>query len=626
METKQERVLLNAALQVDENTERVFDVLAITAGNGNGWMFSPACLKASLALWDGVEIFVDHHTSPNRSLRDLAGIGFEPLFDPEQNGIRLKIRPAGPSGVLLQAVGEEWLTSREPRPRLGFSADLVFLAEGALVKEIRNVLSLDLVYRPARGGVFTRVLNQLKTEKENMSETNNEDLQLTPQEGVSPNSGLSVGEAQAMRNTFLSLKLQESQLPEAMKDYLRKSFKDCAFTPEDLEEAIQVQQQLLGELENKQVIQGGARITEMRTSAERLQAAADDLFGAPRDAGLQGASVEKLSGIRELYLTLTGDVNFTGKTDPQRVQLASSASLPYVLKNSFNKLIVQQWDELGRAGYRWWEKVVQVEHMNSLQQVSGILLGEVSALGAVNEGASYGELTINDSGETKDFQKFGGLLPVTLEMIDKDETHKLRQLPRKLVSSAVRNISALVSDIFTTESGAGPVMGDGYNVFNATQHQNLGTAALSAASFEAASQAIYQQSLVSLEGSKPRLAVDARYLLVPRALRLTARQILYPAFEREANIFSENMQRGELGDVITVPEWTDNNNWAAMADPLLAPSIILAERFGLMPEIFVAEQETGFDMLHSDTINLKVRHFLAVFVADYRPLYKANVA
>ncbi len=50
--------------------------------------------------------------------------------------------------------------------------------------------------------------------------------------------------------------------------------------------------------------------------------------------------------------------------------------------NSFNKVILKQWDELGRAGYRWWEKVVQVEHFNSLQQVTGIILGETSPLNA----------------------------------------------------------------------------------------------------------------------------------------------------------------------------------------------------------------------------------------------------
>ena len=105
METKQERVMLTAAVQADQVNERLFDVLAITAGNGNGWLFNPDCLKASLALWDGVEIFIDHHTSPNRSLRDLAGIGFEPQFDAEQNGVRLKISSCGPERPLITGGG-----------------------------------------------------------------------------------------------------------------------------------------------------------------------------------------------------------------------------------------------------------------------------------------------------------------------------------------------------------------------------------------------------------------------------------------------------------------------------------------------------------------------------------------
>jgi hypothetical protein len=40
----------------------------------------------------------------------------------------------------------------------------------------------------------------------------------------------------------------------------------------------------------------------MFNEADRLQAAVDDLFGVPRAASLAGATVPKLSGIRELYL------------------------------------------------------------------------------------------------------------------------------------------------------------------------------------------------------------------------------------------------------------------------------------------------------------------------------------
>jgi hypothetical protein len=292
-----------------------------------------------------------------------------------------------------------------------------------------------------------------------------------------------------------------------------------------------------------------------------------------------------------------------------------------------NKLILSRWEELGRSGYRWWEPIVQVEHFNSLQEITGVLVGEVNVLPAVSEGAAYTELAVSDSSETGAWGKYGGYVGLTLEMFERDETHKLRQYPSRLASAALRRISALVGAIFTANSGVGPAMADTYKVFDAVHHANLGTTALSASAWEAAGKAIYTQPLVTASGNTAaKLALDAKYLLVPRDLRLSAMEILYPSFAHEANIFSENMQRGEMGDVITVPEFTSAADWAAAADPRLAPAIILGERFGLMPEIFIADNERGGALFTNDELRMKVRHWVSVFVADHRPLYKANVA
>jgi hypothetical protein len=92
----------------------------------------------------------------------------------------------------------------------------------------------------------------------------------------------------------------------------------------------------------------------------------------------------------------------------------------------------------------------------------------------------------------------------------------------------------------------------------------------------------------------------------------------------EPNITSENLQRGQFGDVITCPEFSDSNDWAAVADPLLAPAIYIGERFGIMPEIYIADNQLSGALFTNDEVRIKARHFLSVFVADYRPLYKAN--
>ena len=365
----------------------------------------------------------------------------------------------------------------------------------------------------------------------------------------------------------------------------------------------------------------------MMSTEDQITAAMFDLLGAERPDELKTAKVAKLSGIRELYLGMTGDYDFHGGYNRERAQFAVTTDLPGVLKNALNKLIVMEWQKLGEAGYRWWEKVVKVEHFNSLHDITGVLVGEVTVLPTVAESHDYTSLPVTDSPEVGTFVKYGGYIGITLEMFERDETHKLRDYPRKLASAGLRRISSLVSSIFTDNAGVGPAMADTYNVFEAAHHVNLLTTALAGPAFELASAAIFNQSmLVGTGGTAPKLGLDGKYLLVPRALRLTGMRILYPTFERESNIFSDNMQRGQYGDVVTVPEWTDATDWALVADPMLAPGIIVGERFGLLPEIIIADNENNQALFMADEVRMKARQWVSVFVADYRPLHKSNVA
>ena len=77
---------------------------------------------------------------------------------------------------------------------------------------------------------------------------------------------------------------------------------------------------------------------------------------------------------------MTGDLDFHGGYNPQRASLSESGDLPSVLKNVLNKLVAQRWEELEASGYHWWEKIVTIEHFNSLQNITGILVGEISLL------------------------------------------------------------------------------------------------------------------------------------------------------------------------------------------------------------------------------------------------------
>lgn len=662
-------------------TAGLFEIHAMTAGSANGWNFSEQSLRNSLALWDGVECFIDHagFFEDNRSVRDLGGMCHSPEWDDAAKGVKLQLRTAGPSGPLVESIGRELLREsgaghpNGARPRVGFSADIGFTATGRDVQQILRVFSVDLVFNPARGGAFLRALNSIQQRRQ-PQEANmpsnvgaNGDSPRTaapaapPKEEGSPivlqqlnqdveavrtlltvqqerarleEEAIKAREVRAQMCAYLlESGLAASKLPKPAQDRVRTQFAGKVFEPSELTAAIEDSRKLVAELMGGAAIAGVQGVHAMFSSEDQLQAAVDDLLEAPREKGSESHKVARLSGIRELYHMLTGDYDLHGGYHPERARLATTSDFSGLVKNALNKIVVNQWDRLGRAGYDWWKKIVVVEHFNSLNGITGTLVGTVGALPAVSEGAEYTELVIGDSPETASFTKYGGYIPLTLELIDRDETRKLKAYPRELASAAIRKISYLVSYIFSQASGLGPTMADTGTLFNATAvttkggHANLLTAALAADKWELACQAVYNQPMhIKLDtgyyGTGPKMAINPRYCLVPRDLTLTAQAILYPQWNATSGYHTENLQRGQEGDVITVPEWTDATDWAAACDPEIAPAIYIGERFGIQPEIFIAGDELSPAVFMNDEHRLKVRHFLAVWVNDFRPLNK----
>jgi hypothetical protein len=432
--------------------------------------------------------------------------------------------------------------------------------------------------------------------------------------------------------------LAASKLPAPALERVRKQFAGKVFEPAELTAAIDDARALVSELTGGATVAGVGHVREMYDSRDQLQAAVDDLFEVQRDDAVKNVHVARLSGIRELYHMLTGDFDFHGGVYPERARFqATTATFTGLVKNAMNKALIEHWNRLGAAGYDWWSDVVHTEHFDTLNQITWMIFGTVGALPAIAEGAEYGELKIGDSPETTSFNKYGGYVGITLEALDRDNTRKLKAIPRELAASAIRKISSLVAAVFTDASGVGQNLADGGALFNSTAtttaggHLNLLTTALSASQWDVVSAAVYNQPMLvaneaSYYGTGSKMAINPRYLLVPRALELTAKKILYPGWENAANIHSENMQKGAMGDVKVVPEWTDANDWAAVCDPSLVPGICVGERFGLKPEIFVAGDELSPAVFMNDESRIKVRHFIAVGVADFRPLHKSNVA
>ena len=221
LQAGQERVSLEAMGSVSEAGR--FEVDAITAGVGNGWKFSEEVLQASVDLWGGVECFVDHGGFwGGRSVRDLGGVFEKPRWEPERKAVRLELRTVGPAADLVKALGREMLAEGGAKPRIGFSADVIFTAKSREVKSILRVVSLDLVFNPARGGAFVRALNSIGGGYE-MATQNDETTTTTPQPAqpvtvpAQPVTEQLREDAAAMR-TFLAVQHEQQALADQAEE------------------------------------------------------------------------------------------------------------------------------------------------------------------------------------------------------------------------------------------------------------------------------------------------------------------------------------------------------------------------------------------------------------------------
>jgi len=345
--------------------------------------------------------------------------------------------------------------------------------------------------------------------------------------------------------------------------------------------------------------------------------------------------VPPLRGVREFYELLSGDWEMTGLFHGDRVYLANvtSSTMAKLTADALNKRVVQMY-----ANYPlWWEPIVRPENFQSLQTIKWITLGGIGELPTVAEGAAYTELTIDDIEQQSTFVKKGGYLGVTLESIDKDDTRTLRAMPGALAQAAWLTLSKSISEIFTANSGVGPnIYYDNSNtraLFHAS-NGNLGSTALSWAAWVATRTAMRQQTETN-SGERLGALTAPVYCLVPSDLEMAALQYLASAGEpgtadNDINPEAQGEGREERlrrarERVIVVDLWTDTNNWAAVCNPQLWPTIGLGFRYGSTPEIFSVASPTAGLMFSNDVMPIKVRFFFATGPMDWRGMYKHNV-
>lgn len=321
--------------------------------------------------------------------------------------------------------------------------------------------------------------------------------------------------------------------------------------------------------------------------------------------------------------------------DQRAYEAITTSGMSSIVKNALNVMLAASYSQR----HRWWEPLVRQEEVDTIDDATLVRTYGMDTLSVVNEGGPYTELAWADDEETASFVKKGNFAGITIETMLRDKLNEVRRIPDRLATSWYNTISSLVSGVFTVNTLAGPQLGDGGALFNATAatsstgHANLLTTALSLTAYDAAYTAMTKQTDQAL-GAGQKLLIEPKYLLVPVDLRATAMQIrnseLVPgSVNNDVNPYYQGFE------VIVVPNWTDAGDWALVADPQQWPAIwLIFLRGRTVPELFTADSETVGAMFTNDVLRYKVRMLTWRFnstwdcapVADFRPLHKNNVA
>ncbi len=369
--------------------------------------------------------------------------------------------------------------------------------------------------------------------------------------------------------------------------------------------------------------QGGA-IGGMRTAEDEVQAALNWLLGDVRTP----MPAPHMRSLRDLYLAVTGDVNFWGvfNSDYARLQSANSGTLAGMAVNALNRAVMLHYDNM--LTYRWYEQIVHVlPHDGSTQQIQLVHMDGLATLPPVAEGAAYTEAATGDSKETATFTKYGSYVGITLEMIRRSDIARIQAIPRLLVQAAIRRRSAAIAGIFT----ANPTLADDSTALFHASHGNSDTTAFSAAAWEAARTRIFEQTA---PGTGKPLGLWPTFCLLPIELygaALTAfgygsGDVGKPnsaGTAQEPNIYAFSRPGDPRPVPIVVPDWTDATDWAYIVDPRLHPVVVMAYAgapaggMHALPELFEVRSETTGLLFSHDTLPVKVRDWWAYGVATH---------
>ena len=602
------------AVDVTEKGAKRFKIRVISAGvSKNGNYYSPAALREAAPLFDGARVLVrsdeEHIQGKGKDFRNLIGRLSNPRFVEGAEEIQADFELIEPNGAIAVKLREAF--DNKMTDLFGFSIDASATAKttrvnGQTVREackISAVKSVDLIVEPGANGGIIDFIEAINNEGQTMSDKEKTAEQTasvsTPAPTVSAadiDNKIRMVEARANARAAIAA----SSLPEMAKTRLKKQFEALAdFKESDVENAIKDELDYLAKFTEATVSDlGTGRAAVTKDNGEKAAERLDAFFDETHKDHKQALS------FKEAYIELTGDGKVSGRVE-NFTEALTSASFGNVLGDAITRRMVKEYNN--RTALDAWRKFANIVPVADFREQKRVRMGGYGDLPTVNEAAAYTAVT----SPTDDVAKYsaakrGGLEKITLEMIKNDDVGAIRQIPVKLARAAKRTLSKFAFNLIVSN----PTLGDTKTLFHA-DHGNLGTEALTAASFTARRLAMMKQTEA---GSNEVLSIPPAFLLVPPELEESA----YNLFVRNTNNDPQYVQtvKPEI-----VPIWfaTDADDWYLAADPADITGLEIGFLDGNEePELFIQDNPTAGSVFTNDQITYKIRHIYGGAIIDYR--------
>ncbi len=597
--------------------------------SANDYSYNEQVLQAIARMIEGAQAYADHGPPDvaTRSVRDIVGFYHDACYIPPSATC-----PGGRVDAtlhILEAAGWLWSMIYEActlgRPELiGLSIDIFGqwqLDEATSAREVTRIIALnscDIVTRPSAGGSFNRILHsQHLTSKNSIlkgtamtTADEQQTLDPTTQERVNhvleqqcllEQQRLQLEQLMAQARLehaglVLERRLQESILPQAVKDEIKARYTGRIFEEKDLDAELNSSLNMMAKLAQDGLIRGhsyekveiGSQITE----AEKIQAS--------------------LSGGMTNYSKL-GNIRVSESAPIMRITEAdtTTASFSYLLGTSMNKRLLKDY----QAWPAEWQKWVTIVPIRDFKQQTRVRLGAFGSLPIVAEDTAYQAVTLTDSAATYVAQKRGNLVTVSRETIINDDLQAIKQIPTKLAVAAAYTLAEFVYGFLSSNPG----IYDGNNLFTAgAPHNNLGSSALSTAAMQTGITAMREQT----NYAGKRLGLRPRFLVVPPELEWTAIVATKSAGVPGSNNNDINPMLGFVS-VIVSPQLTSTTQWFLVDDPREIDTIEIGFVGGAAnPVLFVQDSPLLGLNFSQDAISYKVRMEWGGAVVDYRGLYR----